>query len=393
MKSKNTPAERRALLAEELERKEIDFALVSHPKHVFYLTGFTTNLNPWQSIMKGPRPTSLLALWAEGSASLLVGASEFAGCFPGGKADAAGVFKGDISLYTDYDLSTTMVAYGNVLAREMKKWLEGFGSKSGRIGVEEWNMPELLGKTLLKVHPDAELYGISELMLSMRSSKGADEIKNIVEATGRVGYALGLARKGATVGRTELDVYADINAGSFRKYGPFGWVVGDHASGERSLTTGGPPTSRKLVAGDTMILDLQTSNNNYWADLCRTFAVGRRPSRQQEKALSVLKEAKAAAEELLLPGTKGKEVYDAVSRVMVESGYSKLSHHAGHSIGLDDQEPPWFIPAEERRLQAGSVCVLEPGVYRKDCGGIRIEDLYVVRKNGPERISTFPLDL
>ncbi|MFI5421449.1 MAG: M24 family metallopeptidase, partial [Nitrososphaerales archaeon] len=166
-----------------------------------------------------------------------------------------------------------------------------------------------------------------------------------------------------------------------------------HISGERTLEVGGWATDRKFRKGDTVMLDLQTSFNNYWSDLCRTFVVGKKPSKKQERVAETLVKALEKAEEIMKPGTKGKEVYGAVNDEIMKAGYPKLMHHAGHSIGLDDQEPPWFLPNSEEQLEEGSVCVVEPGIYSEDTWGVRLEDAYVITKKGCERISSYPRDL
>lgn len=393
MADKDTPAARRRFLAAELRDIGADCAIISHPKHIFYLTGFPTNLNMWFSLMKGPRSTSFLAVDSEGRGGFLVGESDMTNPWTGLRLDSIEPLELGVRKYTDYSLSGEMVTYGNRLALETKAWLATLDCKFSRVAIEEWHLAELYRTTLLALHPEARLIGISEFLLGMRNSKGKDEVQYLEKAVNILDYAYEIAKKNAKIGKLELDVYAEMNAGTFRKYGPFCWVVGDHVSGERSLAMGGLPTRRKMRSGETIILDLQASCNNYWADLCRTFTIGRRPTKAQRRNLSILQKAKMAAEEVLMPGTMGKEVYETVSDVLVKSGCSGLPHHAGHGIGLDDQEPPWFIPAEERRLEEGSVCVVEPGVYRKDIGGMRIEDQYVITKRGPRKLSTFPLAL
>jgi Xaa-Pro dipeptidase len=286
-----------------------------------------------------------------------------------------------------------MVTYGKRFAAEMNAWLGTLGPKFGSVAIEEWHLADAYRNALLSAHPEVRLLGISEFILGMRNSKGMDEVESLEKATEMVDRSYVAAKRAAKPGKLELDVYSEVNSWGFRKYGPFGFVVGDYASGVRSLGMGGIPTRRKLKRGDTIILDLQASYNNYWADLCRTFVIGRKPNKAQENALSVLKRAKAAAEETLAPGAKGKEVYEAVCSVLQKAGHERLPHHAGHGIGLDDQEPPWFIPGEERSLEEGSVCVLEPGLYRKDSGGMRIEDQYVITSRGSRRVSRFPLAL
>jgi Xaa-Pro aminopeptidase len=393
MVGKDTPRERRRFLAAEMRRRGVDSSLISHPKHIFYLSGIPTNLHMWYSIMKGPRSTSFLAVDSEGNGALLMGKAELANLLPGRRSGTTKGLEPGVSEYVDYSLDGEMVTYGNLLSKELKRWLVRLGFRLGTVAIEEWHLAEIYRESLLAARRDARLTGISAFLLEMRNSKGRDEVSYLKKATEMVDRAYAAAKRAAKRGNQELDVYSEVNALSFRRYGPFGWVVGDYASGGRSLAGGGMPTNREMNVGETIILDLQSAYNNYWSDLCRTFVVGGRPTKSQEKALSTLKHSEEAVEGILLPGTKGKEVYASVCRVLEGAGYSKLPHHAGHCIGLDDQEPPWFIPAEERKLEEGSVCVVEPGVYGEDSGGIRIEDQYLITKRGPKKLSRFSLAL
>jgi Xaa-Pro dipeptidase len=69
-------------------------------------------------------------------------------------------------------------------------------------------------------------------------------------------------------------------------------------------------------------------------------------------------------------------------------------HHAGHGLGLDPQEPPWIIPGSDHIIEVGGVIAVEPGCYAEALhGGVRLECDYVVRENGLENLSSFPLTL
>src|SRR5689334_9656498 len=110
---KNSPKERRHALADELRAKGLDAALIAHPRHMFYFTGFASNLNPWQTAMKGPRSTSFLLVDAGGQAHLLLGKSELANAFTGAAlVDTKSM--GDVATYQDYKLDERMLTYGDV---------------------------------------------------------------------------------------------------------------------------------------------------------------------------------------------------------------------------------------------------------------------------------------
>lgn len=394
--SKNGPKDRREFFAAELKEKNIDLAIISNPKHIFYFTGFPSNLNMYLTLMKGPRSTSFLSIDNSGKASILLGKGEIVN--PWLKQSPAKnplelIFDGEISTYVDYDISERMITYANVLSGELQKWFKKQRSGIRRLGIEEWHLSEIFRAALVSGGGAPELVGISESILSMRVSKGKDELENLTHATKMIDYAYKIAQKNSKLGKTELDVYRRMNYKTFEKFGPFGWIIGDHASGERSLEVGGWASAREFKKGDTIILDLQASYNNYWSDLCRTFVVGKKPTGKQERVAAVLARALDRAEETMKPGTKGREVYAAVNDEITKAGYPKLMHHAGHSIGLDDQEPPFFIPNSEEKIEEGSVVVVEPGIYAQDTGGVRLEDAFVISRDGAERISNYPLSL
>lgn len=386
-------------------KNNLDAALISQPKHILYLTGLATNLHPWFTAMKGNRSTSFLLVDTEGRGDLLLGSGELESLneiegLDTGKTEG---FTDSITTYPDYDLQNItleklqnlrVVTYGDDMRLELRKWIRRLGlCKTSRLGIEDWHLAEAYRSIISGVCPDATPRGISRMLLSMRSVKGEDEVENIAKATQLLDEAYSVASKQTEPGKSELTLYAEISAKIFTKHGPFASIMGDLLSGERGLLIGGPPTAKQLGEGDTVILDLQASHKFYWSDLCRTFVVGRHPTPDQEKAYEALMKAEAAAEDFLVPGTKAKQVYDAVTEALVDSGYPRLLDFVGHGIGLDDQEPPWFIPGNETTIREGMVCVIEPGIYARGIGGMRIEDLYRITTKGFRKISKFPYGL
>ena len=359
-----------------LSQKGIDAAIITDPKHIYYFTGFST---PW------PRQTALLVLTPPDYGHLFVGEQL------GGEARKA--YDGEVVTFEDYDLKKRIIAYGNCVAQEFGKFL--FHSRllanSRAIGLEDWHMPHVYFEVVSEAAPRARYTGISDIILSYRKTKGKDELANIREATRRLELAYNAAKANIKIGTSEKELCRDVMGDSIVRDGTFEFSRGDTwLSGERTLEIGGPPSARRFQDGDGILLDLQAVYNGYWADGARTYILGK-PSSEQERIFGAILAAKKKGEELLRPGTICKDVYAAIANEIDKAGYGKLfPHHAGHGLGLEDQEGPFFIPGCWEELEEGVVCTIEPGIYHPKIGGFRDEDTYIITKDGFERITIPP---
>jgi Xaa-Pro aminopeptidase len=84
---------------------------------------------------------------------------------------------------------------------------------------------------------------------------------------------------------------------------------------------------------------------------------------------------------------------DAIARAEIEaSGVAPVLHGLGHGVGLEVHEAPVLRPESTDTLVAGNVVTVEPGVDLAGRGGIRIQDLPIVKDGGREVLSSFPKD-
>jgi Xaa-Pro aminopeptidase len=85
---------------------------------------------------------------------------------------------------------------------------------------------------------------------------------------------------------------------------------------------------------------------------------------------------------------KGKEADGLARQVIEEAGYGEyFGHGLGHGVGLAVHEKPRAAQTSEEELQPGMILTVEPGIYISDWGGVRIEDMVVVREEGVEVLS------
>ena len=158
--------------------------------------------------------------------------------------------------------------------------------------------------------------------------------------------------------------------------------------------------SGPLRPNETIVIDIfpRSKETKYHADMTRTFVVGE-PSETAREWYELTTRAKTAALEAIEPGVTGKEVHAAACDVYEEAGLPTLRsdesaetgfiHSTGHGIGLDVHELP-RLSESGGELKPGHVVTVEPGLYDPEVGGVRIEDLVVVREGGYENLTDYP---
>ena len=73
-------------------------------------------------------------------------------------------------------------------------------------------------------------------------------------------------------------------------------------------------------------------------------------------------------------------------------------HCVGHGVGIDIHESP-IIGRVKWILEEGNIVTVEPGLYYQRArghipvGGIRIEDMVFITKNGCLNLTKFPKDI
>jgi Xaa-Pro aminopeptidase len=191
-------------------------------------------------------------------------------------------------------------------------------------------------------------------------------------------------------------------------------VLRDHgAEGERPLVGNGPTGANvhergtgPIQPGESIIVDIfpRHLKSRYHSDMTRTFCFGNAPE-QLRHMHGVVYDALRASEERIEAGVNGAAVWEAACDVIEAGGYrttrglaegerldEDFFHGLGHGVGVEVHEAP-NLGLSGEDLLVGDIVTIEPGVYRKGFGGVRLEDIAVVREGGCEVLTDFPYTL
>lgn len=151
--------------------------------------------------------------------------------------------------------------------------------------------------------------------------------------------------------------------------------------------------SGEILPGQTIVCDIFPKDriSGFFADMTRTYCKGQ-PSLEAQKMYTAVHKAQQLAFNMVQPGVSFGEIHEAVVQFFYEQGYPKgpegFTHSLGHGLGLDVHELP-FVGKEEK-LKPGQVITIEPGLYYKAHGGVRIEDVVLVTESGYKNLTNFP---
>jgi len=156
------------------------------------------------------------------------------------------------------------------------------------------------------------------------------------------------------------------------------------ASGPNSALPHATPGNRIFKKGEPILFDWGAKLNGYCSDISRTIVIGKADDKFKRVYQTVLK-AQAKAISAIRPGISSKAVDKIARNHIDESEFKdKFGHGLGHGVGLSIHELPRISPLKDIKLEKGMVFTVEPGIYIPGWGGVRLENMVVVREGGVE---------
>jgi Xaa-Pro aminopeptidase len=246
-----------------------------------------------------------------------------------------------------------------------------------------------------------------------RETKRPDEVKAIEKAlrAAEAGLEAGIAAlKSCTIGRdgwlkhagrrfTAEDLRSAINTRVMAEgcvpahtiCAPGDQAVDPHEEGH------GP-----IRAHTPVIMDIfpRSEKSGYFGDLTRTVVRGK-ASFALHELYAIVHEGVRLGHRRVREGVQGLDVHREIQALFERQGYKTgvqkgrmqgFFHGTGHGVGLQIHEAP-SIGKRPSVLQAGHVVTIEPGLYYLGLGGVRIEDMALVRKRDSRCLTRVPKQL
>jgi Xaa-Pro aminopeptidase len=296
-------------------------------------------------------------------------------------------------LYTDFRYIEAAQRVAGIEAVETKRALlrELAERLDGRLAFEADALPysqyEVLRAGGLELVPTT---GVVE---ALRAVKDDDELATISRAARAAERAFEALTAETWVGRTEKDVAWRLRQ-LMHAHGAddlsFDTAI---ASGPNGSLPHADPSDKVIEVRTLVVADFGARVDGYCSDCTRTLATGDLP-RELRRAYDVCFEAQQAAVAQIKAGMSGRDA-DRIARDVIEAAElgDNFGHGLGHGVGLDVHEAPRLSTESEDTLESGNVVTIEPGIYLPGVGGVRIEDLAIVRDDRVELLTSFRKDL
>lgn len=370
-------ASRRTRVREAMTHAGLDWFIAFHPVSIHWLTGSDAkSYQEFQCLLISAEPGPVIVLTREGERN------EF-------EMDA---LVDRVWTYGGGEPEDPLISF--------ERLVDGLELHRARVGMEvpAYYLHPHHYVQIKHVLREVEISEQSNLIHDLKLVKSPTELQYIRQASQIADAAMVTFVKGLAVGRTELQVAADVyhtllSQGSGLAASPINLV-----SGERSCYSHGAPTHRQLQPGDYGSIEYGATYRRYTSTIGRQFSLGQ-PTARMRELYDLVRRASDACLAEIRAGVPAVHPHEAAKRIIADAG---LDHGRVHTsgYGLAPGFPPtWGEPlhmlgGSTYTLQAGMVVTIEPPVFLgEELLGARIIDNVLVTETGAELLSQFSRDL
>ncbi|MFC7393656.1 M24 family metallopeptidase [Scopulibacillus cellulosilyticus] len=259
--------------------------------------------------------------------------------------------------------------------------------------IEKDTLPYQKAMSLRRLDEQLSFASIESFIASLRMIKDEKEIAIMQKAAEMADYAVTVGVNAIKKGRTEQGIIAEIEyeltkRGYSEMAFPTMVLVGDN-----SASPHGHPGNRQIKEGDFVLFDLGVVVDGYCSDITRTVCY-KHASDEQQAIYETVLEANEKAIKASKPGTRIGDLDRLARDIITNKNYGEyFTHRLGHGLGLGTHEAPSMSENNDDILKQGMVITVEPGIYVPEVGGVRIEDDVYISEQGPVTLTSYPKTL
>ncbi|MCP3921395.1 MAG: aminopeptidase P family protein [Desulfobacterales bacterium] len=302
----------------------------------------------------------------------------------------------DLIITTDSRFETQVENEASLYSKVIYK--KGLGSvikaivtdiSAKKIGFEAERLSHFTYNSIVsELEVDMELIPADNIVSELRIVKNQNEINIIKQAILIAEKAFLKTKKDLKEGMTEKEI-AWLLEQNLRNGGgeslSFPSII---ACGKNSALPHAIPGNKKIRKGEPLLFDWGIKFEGYCSDTSRTLSLGE-PGKQFMKVYETVNKAQSLAIEKIKDGAHSMEVDKAARNYINENGFEgKFGHGLGHGVGLEVHELPRLSPIKDNILKEGMIVTVEPGIYLPEWGGVRLENMAVVRDGCAEVLNT-----
>lgn len=290
-----------------------------------------------------------------------------------------------------------VICYKKGLSKELPAILQNLDTKklgfeAGRMSCEQYDE---ICKQLSEKNLATRLVKTPGLAENLRQCKEESEIDRIRKSLHIAESAFSAFLENIVPGVTEAAAAWEIEkqmreAGAESVSFPVISAFGKNAALPHAI-----PAQEPLKEGIPLLFDWGSRLHGYCSDISRTITLGH-PDETFSKVFNAVYDAQQKAVDAVRPGAWTKQIDAAARDHLRKKGLDQyFGHGLGHGVGLAIHEAPSLSPVDERnvQLEENMVFTVEPGVYLPDWGGVRLENMVVVRSYGAEVLNSLEIRL
>ncbi|MDD5422219.1 MAG: Xaa-Pro peptidase family protein [Candidatus Omnitrophota bacterium] len=345
---KLNPAGRLASLEAEMKARKLDSFLVTNETNVSYLSGFLGG----DSIILATREKDFFLTDSRYIEEARSGVRGF-----------------DIELVK---LSTYKTLQSIISKNRLKK-----------IGFESMSLPYEVSGRLKDLAPGATFVPIRDLVEGIRSVKDRQEVALIRDSIKLAKAVLERTISCVVPGVTEASLAKKIEL-EFITHGAEAGFKPIVASGANASKPHAQPGENVIKTNSFAMIDIGCTLRRYNSDITRMVVLGK-VSNRFKRIYDVVREAQDKGIAAIKPGERLSKIDKAARNHINAKGFGKhFGHSLGHGVGMEVHESPNVSALSEGIAREGMVFTVEPAIYITGFGGVRIEDMVLVTKNGCE---------